>query len=84
MPTVHVRRWWLVVRGYFRKQPDYRPDGHSIAKCERCLHLLRANAGVRLMQHLSDEHKLPENQSIETVAWITMRVYKDKLKKLHE
>ena len=71
----------VLYRRCFRvKVVKYTPDGHSIAKCEKCLRLLSVHAGVSLIAHLVYEHKLPEQDSIETVRWISAKVLESKLK----
>ena len=72
-------RYWQYILRFFQKQPTYKPDGHSIAKCEKCLHLLKNNSGPRLIQHLNEEHGLNHDASIATVEWITLKVYRQKL-----
>jgi hypothetical protein len=55
------RRW---------RSQEFKPDGHSVAKCERCMTLLQGGAGTRLIMHLTEDHKLEHNAAIETVDWI--------------
>lgn len=74
--------YWRSILRFFKKQA-YTPDGHSIAKCERCLRLLMNNAGPRLIEHLNEEHHLGHDASIETMKWLSNRVYKEKLR-IHE
>ena len=58
----------------FRAGQKYSPDGHSIAKCDRCRALLHARAGLRLQMHLVDDHKLRFDDAVHTVNWIYARI----------
>jgi uncharacterized C2H2 Zn-finger protein len=79
MPRLKLLDWLFDIKFWQpRKQPKYTPDGASIAKCGRCHELLKVGAGVRLIRHLNEEHGLPHDQSIDTVAWIYVRISRKK------
>lgn len=42
-----------------------KPVHVEMAKCERCDELVSARAGLSLISHLIDFHRLPELQAIE-------------------
>lgn len=52
----------------------YTPDGWSIAQCEACYTLVRMHAGMSLIRHLTEDHKLDAEATYETVRWIFKKI----------
>ena len=61
----------------FRAGQKYSPDGHSIAKCEKCRRLIHARALLRLQVHLVDDHKLDLDAALLSIKWICERIGKN-------
>jgi hypothetical protein len=55
--------------------------GEDIAKCSRCHSLLRVGYHLRLITHLRLDHKLPEEDAIETTTWICNRLYRQRIER---
>ena len=52
----------------------YTPDGRSIAQCDACFTLIRIRAGMSLIRHLTEDHKLNTEAAYQTVAFIYKRL----------
>jgi hypothetical protein len=85
MPKFHIQNLWVAAQSYFKSNPQtYVPEGKSLAQCEKCFSLVMANAGVGLMNHLAEDHGMSQDHSKETLAWVTVRVYRHKLRGIDE
>ena len=55
--------------------PKYTPDGASVAACGRCRCLLDARAGLSLLSHLAEDHKLDHNAASATANFMLDRLH---------
>ena len=53
---------------------QYAPNGRSIAQCDACYSLIRIRAGMSLIRHLTEDHKLNTEAAYQTVAFIYKRL----------
>ena len=76
----------LICRWITRTRPlppeiDRTFAGEEIASCKRCGELLRVRYTLRFMTHLQDDHKMNEDDAIETAIKISETIYKQRRKK---